>query len=76
MGWGGRHKNINLVDIKKITLVINQGLSTGSFHHPNGPSKQTTNLPGEKGALGGGGSFPEVLETASIQHFLKPGFVF
>lgn len=37
--------------LKKITLVINQGLSTGSFHHLNGPSNQTTNLPGEEGAL-------------------------
>lgn len=34
--------------LKKITLVINQGLSTGSFHHLNGPSNQTTNLPGEE----------------------------
>ena len=33
--------------LKKITLVINQGLSTGSFHHLNGPSNQTTNLTGE-----------------------------
>lgn len=34
--------------LKKITLVINQGLSTGSFHHLNGPSNQTTNLIGEE----------------------------
>lgn len=62
--------------LKKITLVINQGLSTGSFHHLNGPANQTTNLPGEEGCLEGGGSLPEVLETAYTQHFLKPGFVF
>lgn len=62
--------------LKKITLVINQGLSTGSFHHLNGPSNQTTNLTGGGGGgLEGGGSLPEVLETAYIQHFLKPGFV-
>lgn len=34
--------------LKKITLVINQGLSTASFHHLNGPSNQTTNLAGEE----------------------------
>ena len=34
--------------LKKIMLVINQGLSTGSFHHLNGPSNQTTNLTGEE----------------------------